>query len=308
MNNDLALAGKQQAEFRAAGTDLSERRRSGVSRGPLIDLVRSSGTNDVEWDANGSARISAFTSIAAIAADPRLDAAYPGLTAAAASLATPQIRQVATLGGNLAQRSRCWYYRDPHIACFKKGGSSCPAREGNHLYGVAFDLGPCVAPHPSTLAAALLAYDATVSTNLRRHLTLVQLLGDGSNGRADHALEPGEIIESIELGIPVVDERALYKRAISRSHAEWPLVEVVVRAVIADGAFTLIRIVSGGIAPVPLRLVAAESAVQGAQADAATIANAVAQSTLGAKPLAMTGYKLNLLRGLVRDLLERIAT
>ena len=308
MNNDLALAGKQQAEFRAAGTDLSERRRSGVSRGPLIDLVRPSGTNDIEWDANGSARISAFTSIAAIAADPRLDAAYPGLTAAAAGLATPQIRQVATLGGNLAQRSRCWYYRDPHIACFKKGGSSCPAREGNHLYGVAFDLGPCVAPHPSTLAAALLAYDATVSTNLRRHLTLVQLLGDGSNGRADHALEPGEIIESIELGIPVVDERALYKRAISRSYAEWPLVEVVVRAVIADGAFTLIRIVSGGIAPVPLRLVAAESAVQGAQADAATIANAVAQSTLGAKPLAMTGYKLNLLRGLVRDLLERIAT
>ena len=308
MNNDLALAGKQQAEFRAAGTDLSERRRSGVSRGPLIDLMRSSGTNDVEWDANGSARISAFTSIAAIAADPRLDAAYPGLTAAAAGLATPQIRQVATLGGNLAQRSRCWYYRDPHIACFKKGGSSCPAREGNHLYGVAFDLGPCVAPHPSTLAAALLAYDATVSTNLRRHLTLVQLLGDGSNGRADHALEPGEIIESIELGIPVVDERALYKRAISRSYAEWPLVEVVVRAVLADGAFTLVRIVSGGIAPVPLRLVAAESAVQGAQADAATIANAVAQSTLGAKPLAMTGYKLNLLRGLVRDLLERIAT
>jgi xanthine dehydrogenase YagS FAD-binding subunit len=237
-----------------------------------------------------------------------LDCAYPGLTAAAAGLATPQIRQVATLGGNLAQRSRCWYYRDPHIACFKKGGSSCPAREGNHLYGVAFDLGPCVAPHPSTMAAALLAYDATVTTNLRRHLTLGQLLGDGSNGGADHALEPGEIIESIELGIPVVNERALYKRAISRSYAEWPLVEVVVRAVLADGAFTLIRIVSGGIAPVPLRLMAAESAVQRAKANAATITNAVAQSTLGAKPLARTGYKLDLLRGLVRDLLERIAT
>src|SRR6202000_291503 len=111
-------------------------------------------------------------SIATIAADPRLGAAYPGLTAAAAGLATPQIRQVATLGGNLAQRSRCWYYRDPHIACFKKGGSSCPAREGNHLYGVAFDLGPCVAPHPSTLAAALLAYDATITTDRRNGLTI----------------------------------------------------------------------------------------------------------------------------------------
>ena len=307
MNSNSAMTTAQLAEFRAAGTDLSERRRSGVSCGPLVDLVRPSGTPDIDWDASGAARISAFTSIAAMAADPKLGAAYPGLTAAAAGLATPQIRHVATLGGNLAQRSRCWYYRDPQIACLKKGGSLCPAREGNHLYGVAFDLGPCVAPHPSTLAAALLAYDATVATNLRQRLTMGQVLGDGSNGSADHALAPGEIIESIELGIPVANERALYRRAISRSYAEWPLVEVVVRAVLADSAFKLVRIVAGGIAPVPLRLLAAESAAQGAAMNTATIAKAVAQSTLGATPLAMTGYKLDLLRGLVRDLLERIS-
>jgi xanthine dehydrogenase YagS FAD-binding subunit len=307
MNNGSAPATAQPAEFRAAGTDLSERRRSGVSRGPLVDLVRPSGVSDIAWDANGAARISTFASIAAMAADPKLGAAYPGLTAAAEGLATPQIRHVATLGGNLAQRSRCWYYRDPHIACLKKGGAACPAREGNHLYGVAFDLGPCVAPHPSTMGAALLAYDATVTTNLRPGLTIGQLLGDGSNGGADHALAPGEIIESIELGIPVANERALYRRAISRSYAEWPLVEVVVRAVIADGAFKLVRIAAGGIAPVPLRLAAAEAAAQGAAVNAATIANAVAQSTLGAKPLAMTCYKLDLLRGLVQDLLERVS-
>jgi xanthine dehydrogenase YagS FAD-binding subunit len=307
MNTSSASAAAQRAEFRAAGTDLSERRRSGVSRGPLVDLVRPAGIPDIAWDASGAARISAFTSIAAIAADPQLNAAYPGLTAAAEGLATPQIRHVATLGGNLAQRSRCWYYRDPHIACLKKGGASCPAREGNHLYGVAFDLGPCVAPHPSTLAAALLAYDATVTTNLRQRLTIAQLLGDGSNGGADHALTPGEIIESIELGNPVANERALYRRAISRSYAEWPLVEVVVRAVIADGEFKLVRIAAGGVAPVPLRLAAAESAAQGAAVNVATSAKAAAQSTLGAKPLAMTGYKLDLLKGLVQDLLERIA-
>jgi xanthine dehydrogenase YagS FAD-binding subunit len=307
MTSTSRPAGSQLAEFRAAGTDLSERRRSGVSRGPLIDLVRSSDTSDIAWDASGAARISAFTSIAAVAADPKLAAAYPGLTAAAAGLATPQIRHVATLGGNLAQRSRCWYYRDPQIACLKKGGSTCPARDGNHLYGVAFDLGPCVAPHPSTLAAALLAYDATVSTNLRQHLTIAQLLGDGSNGSVDHALAPGEIIESIDLGIPVANERGVYRRAISRSYAEWPLVEVVVRAVIADGAFKFVRIVSGAIAPVPIRLLAAETAAQGAVANTATIARAVTQSTLGAKPLVMTGYKLDLLRGLVQDLLERVS-
>jgi xanthine dehydrogenase YagS FAD-binding subunit len=302
-----SMASAQQSEFRAAGTDLSERRRSGVSRGNIVDLARPSGSRDVEWDADGAARISAFATISAIAADPKLGAAYPGLTAAAAGLATPQVRHVATIGGNLAQRSRCWYYRDPHISCLKKGGSVCPAREGNHLYGVAFDLGPCVAPHPSTLAAALMAYEATVTTNLRPRLAINQLLGDGSNGSADHALQPGEIVESIELGAPLANERALYRRAISRSHAEWPLAEIVLRAVITDRTFKLVRIVAGGVAPVPLRLADAESAAQGAAANAATIADAVARSTGGAKPLPMTGYKLDLLRGLLRDLLERIS-
>jgi xanthine dehydrogenase YagS FAD-binding subunit len=302
-----STASAQQSEFRAAGTDLSERRRSGVSRADIVDLARPSGSRDVEWDADGAARISAFATISAIAADPGLGAAYPGLTAAAAGLATPQIRHVATVGGNLAQRSRCWYYRDPQISCLKKGGSACPARDGNHLYGVAFDLGPCVAPHPSTLAAALMAYEATVTTNLRPYLTINQLLGDGSNGSADHALQPGEIVESIELGAPASNERALYRRAISRSHAEWPLVEIVLRAVITDRTFKLVRIVAGGVAPVPLRLADAESAAQGAAANAATIADAVARSTAGAQPLPMTGYKLDLLRGLLRDLLERIS-
>ena len=131
-------------------------------RGPLIDIVRRARH---DGHASGALterlRIGAFTTIAAIAADARIAAAYPGIAASAQGLATPQIRHLATLGGNLAQRSRCWYFRNPHIACLKKGGSDCPARSGNHLYGVAFDLGPCVAPHPSTMAAALLAYDAT---------------------------------------------------------------------------------------------------------------------------------------------------
>jgi xanthine dehydrogenase YagS FAD-binding subunit len=296
------------AEFRAAGTDLSERRRSRLSRGPIIDLVRPANAPDIAWDENGAARISAFATIAAIAADARLAAAYPAITAAAGGLATPQIRHVATLGGNLAQRSRCWYFRDPHISCLKKGGNDCPARDGNHLYSVAFDLGPCVAPHPSTMAAALMAYDASVTTNLRPRLTIAQLLGDGSNGRSDHCLEPGEIIQSVELGTPASHERGVYRRAISRSYAEWPLVEVVVRAVIAEGEFKLVRIVAGGIAPVPLRLEAAESAALGARANSATIERAVAQSTDRARPLAMTAYKLDLLKGLTRDLLEKVST
>ena len=177
-----AMTATPAAEFRAAGTDLSERRRSGVSTGPLIDISATPDTIGMHWGAEGSLRIGAFTSIAAIAADARVAAAYPGIAASALGLATPQVRHLATLGGNLAQRSRCWYFRNPHIACLKKGGSDCPARSGNHLYSVAFDLGPCVAPHPSTMAAALLAYEAKINTDKRNALTVGDVFGDGSNG------------------------------------------------------------------------------------------------------------------------------
>jgi xanthine dehydrogenase YagS FAD-binding subunit len=300
-------ASAQLSEFRAAGTDLSERRRSGLSRGPLIDIAAAPGTIGIDWSPDGAARIGAFTTIAAIASDARVAQAYPGLVASAQGLATPQIRHLATLGGNLAQRSRCWYYRNPQIDCLKKGGTDCPARGGNHLYGVAFDLGPCVAPHPSTMAAALLAYDARIITDRRGGLTIAEVFGDGANGAIDNALLSGEMIRGVELPAPVQSERALYKRAISRSYAEWPLVEVCARAVVSAGSFQFIRITAGGIAPVPLRLAASEAVLQGIAANAATIAEAARQATAGARPLPMTGYKLDLLSGVVHDLLERLA-
>ena len=306
MNSTAMRASSAAPEFRAAGTDLSERRRSGVSRGPLIDIA-SAADSAIEWSADGAASIGAFTTIGTIATDARLTQAYPGIAAAAQGLATPQVRQLATLGGNLAQRSRCWYFRNPHIDCLKKSGAHCPARNGNHLYSVAFDLGPCVAPHPSTMAAALSAYEATITTDRRSGLSIADLLGDGSNGKADHALASGEMIRKIVLQIPRAGERALYKRAIGRSHAEWPLVEVCARAVVANGTFELVRIAAGGIAPVPLRLSASEAVLKDKPANAATIAEAARQASAGAKPLPKTGYKLDLLSGLVRDLLERLA-
>jgi xanthine dehydrogenase YagS FAD-binding subunit len=305
--NAVSAAGSAVPEFRAAGTDLSERRRSGVSCGPIIDLTATPGTIGIDWAADGSARIGAFTTIAAIASDARIRGAYPGIAAAAQGIATPQIRQLATLGGNLAQRSRCWYFRNPQIGCLKKGGSDCPARSGNHLYHAAFDLGPCVAPHPSTMAMALLAYDATIATDRRSRLSLPDLLGDGTNGAADHLLAPGERIEAIALPAPLRSERAHYGRAISRAYAEWPLVEVCARAVVSGGSFQHIDIAAGGIAPVPLRLAACQAALKGKPANAETIAQAAQLATSGAKPLPMTGYKLELLVGLVRDVMERIA-
>ena len=159
-----SMTASASPEFRAAGTDLSERRRSGVSRGPLIDIAPAP---DTIGDALGRRRRSCASAPSPPSPRSRPTPAsprpIPALPLSAQGLATPQIRHLATLGGNLAQRSRCWYFRNPHIACLKKGGSDCPARAGNHLYSVAFDLGPCVAPHPSTMAAALLAYEAKIN-------------------------------------------------------------------------------------------------------------------------------------------------
>jgi xanthine dehydrogenase YagS FAD-binding subunit len=132
------------------------------------------------------------------------------------------------------------------------------------------------------------------------------LLGDGSQARADHTLAAGEMIRSIALPAPLAGERAAYKRAISRTYAEWPLVEVCARIVIADGKFQFVHLAAGGIAPVPLRLLAAEAALDGKAANAAVIAEAAKQASWGAKPLPMTAYKLDLLEGLVRDLVERL--
>ena len=293
-------------EFRAAATDLSERLRSGVARGPVIDIAPQV-ESGVSFAADGVATIGAFTTIAAIASNTDIAAAYPGLAATAGGLATPQIRHLATLGGNLAQRSRCWYYRNPHIACLKKGGDDCPARAGNHLYHVAFDTGPCIAPHPSSMAVALLAYEATVGTDRRDRLSIADLLGDGSDGSQDHALEQGEMVRHIELPAAVAGERALYKRAISRTYAEWPLVEVCARAVVADGRFRFVRLAAGGIAPRPLRLMASEALLLGAEANEETMLEAARRATTDANPLPMTAYKLDLLIGVVNDLLERLA-
>jgi xanthine dehydrogenase YagS FAD-binding subunit len=294
-------------EFRAGATDLSERRRSGVSRGAVLDIAPEAAPAGVRAEPDGGLRLGALTTIAALAADPAIRAGYPGLAAAAGGLATPQIRRVATLGGNLAQRNRCWYFRNPGFGCLKKGGEGCPAREGAALYAVAFDRAACVAPHPSTLAAALLAYDARLDTDRRQGLSLGEALGDGNAALSETALAPGELITGVALPAPVAGERAAYKRAIGRAHAEWPLVELVATAVIEGGTVTRLRLVAGGIAPVPLRLVAAETAALGRPTTPETFAAAALAATEGANPLAQSAYKLGLLQGLVRDLLEAVS-
>jgi xanthine dehydrogenase YagS FAD-binding subunit len=296
-----------QVELRAGGTDLSQRQRSGVSQGGIADIRSVPEMTAVRVLSDGGTLIGSLVTIAAIQAHPVLRSSYPGLTAAAGALATPQIRAIATLGGNLAQRSRCWYFRNPAFVCFKKGGKACPARLGNDRYAVAFDIGPCIAPHPSTLGMACMAYDATITTNTREHLAIAQFFGDGRNGSVDHMLAPGEAILSIELPPPRVGERSAYRRVTTRAYAEWPLIEVMALVVLISGRVSVARLTSNGIASVPLRLHKVENALIDTQLDPSSIAAAASLARMSADFPCINTYKLDLLEQSIIDLLDNVA-
>ena len=296
------------SELRAGGTDVMARAKIGRATGPFVDLAERPGLRGIDWRADGSARIGALTSIAEVASDPRLRAAYPALSLTAGGLATPQIRAAGTLGGNLLQRNRCWYYRNPRFSCYQTGGEGCPARDGLHLYSVVVDQGPCVAPHPSSIAIALLAYAASVEVAGRGSLPVASLYGDGSDPTRDHMLDAGEVLEAVELPPPAPGERAAYRRAIARAEAEWPLVEAVARLVVDDaGTVTSVAVAAGGVARVPLRLSEVEDALSGAELSWAALAEAAGRVAERCSPLPQTGYKVALFRDTVLEVLERAA-
>lgn len=299
----IAAAGGRPGDIRAGGTDLQERRHLRLARGGVVDLRDLPGLDAIEARAPGF-HVGALTRIAALAEHGEMIKNYPGLAQAAGGLATPEIRNRATVGGNLLQQVRCWYYRQPNANCLRAGGSGCPARTGDHLYHVCFDRGPCVAPHPSTLATALLAYEARVQVAGGAEHTIEALYGDGSDPRPS-TLAAGTLVTGVVLPAPVAGEKAAYVRAISRARAEWPLVEVVVRLGIEGDTIRTARVTLGGVAPVPLRAVDVERALTGAPATAATIVAASRAAATGAKPLPMTAYKLDLLPGTVLEALEK---
>ncbi|GAB3485128.1 FAD binding domain-containing protein [Nocardiopsis coralliicola] len=289
-------------EPRAGGTDTTARGNAGLAAGPFTDLLGLPELGGVEW-AGGGARLGAAVPVARLS-EPDLAAAYPALAAAAGALATPQVRAVATLGGNLLQRNRCWYFRNPAFSCRQDGGSGCPARTGDHRHGTLAD-GDCVAVHPSTLAMALLLYGAeaeVVGSGGSSTRPVAELYDAGS--AHDHALGRGEILSAVLLPEPVDGERAAYKRATGRSRAEWPLVEAVARALPGEGG-PKVRVAAGAVARTPLRLHAVEDALA-AGASAAEAAARAADAVDTARPLPGTRYKSPLLQTAVRDVLEQV--
>ncbi|MGW9071353.1 FAD binding domain-containing protein [Streptomyces yangpuensis] len=293
-------------ELRAGGTDTGARQRSGVSTGPFTDLE---GVADLRGTAplpGGGLRIGALTTLAELAADPRVRAGWPALALAAGTAATPQIRAAGTLGGNLLQRNRCWYFRNPHVSCLQKGGAGCPAREGDHHFGVVRGGGPCITPHPSTLATALLTYDAEAEIHDEAPRSVADLYGDGDRlHHSDHLLLPHRVLTAVRLPAPLPGERAAHHRTISRAHAEWPLVEATARLALDGATVTHAAVAAGGVARVPLRLPEVETVLIGREATPGILAAAAATVLTRCRPLPQTGYKTTLFRDTVLEALEQ---
>lgn len=275
----------------------------------VVDLTGVAGLRGVRPSPEGSVRVGATTTVAELAQDPDLARSHPALVRTAAALATPEVREDATVGGNLLQRNRCSYLRNPAFSCLQDGGRGCPARSGDHLRGVVVDSGGCVEPHPSSLAVALLAQGAVVeiaSPQGRRRVGVGELYASGP-GAGDHVLGPDEVVVSVHLPGPASGERVGHLRAAARSRAEWPLVEAVARLGVRGEVVERAWVAVGAVAREPLRLPQVEQALVGARPEQG-IDDRLGRALEGMRnwcaPLPQTGYKVALLRATVRGALE----
>lgn len=295
-----------QGTVRAGGTDQTELRHKGIRTGPIVDLRDLAGYDTIAPTPDGGLRIGARVPIAQIAADPRVAAGWRGLAEAAGGLATPQIRARATIAGNLLQEVRCWYFRSPEFQCLKKDGASCFARSGDAEWHSVVDLGPCIAQHPSTLACALLAYDAKIEIGASDVRTVPSVLGDGGDPRKTHAIRPNEIVTAVILPPAVIGEQAAYFRTIHRAGAEWPLVECTLRVRLdADGAIAALTLALGGIANRPMRFDEVGRAAVGLSPTGNKIDDLLASLVPSTATLTQAAYKTRLIPMTAREALDR---
>jgi xanthine dehydrogenase YagS FAD-binding subunit len=241
------------ASWRAGGTDLTERRRLNLTAGAVYDLRDLPGLDAIEERPDGGLLVGARCSVQDVADHPRIQKGWPGLAAAFAGLATPQLRRRATVGGSLLQDARCPYFRSPEPDCLKKGGHTCSARRGEAAFHSVIDLGSCIAPHPSTPFLALLAFDGVVHLAGGAEVPAAAALGDGANPRTTHSLPPGALVTGFSLPPPRPGERSAWVRLAHRARAEWPLAEAVVRLTLDGDRLGDVVLAVGGVANRPLR-------------------------------------------------------
>ena len=311
-----ALGGSAVSMIVAGGTDIMGEMQEGtVSPDTLvsIDGVRGpDGMDGIEVSDDG-ASIGSLATLATIASHPAISRLYPALAEAAASVATPQIRNVGTLGGNLNQRPRCWYYRSPKFSCLKRGGDTCYAVDGLNKYHAIFSSGGCHIVHPSDTAVALLALDASIEIYGEIHgeggintmpASSFFVMPDVDMTR-ETALRDGEIVTRATLP-PPDGAKSVYLKAKERQAYDFALVSVAGMMRVQNGVVTDARFALGGVAPVPYAPPALGDALVGARASAIDPTEIGGMATLGARPMSDNGYKVRLASNLVARATEAL--
>ncbi len=296
--NSLTIDKKDKYYLMAGGTDLLTEIKDEII-GPefLVNLKSIPDLSYIKKEKNG-VRIGALTSLTRLAEDPLIKNEYPALHEAANSIATPQLRNMGTAGGNLCQRPRCWYYRDPQVKCLKKGGSRCFAFRGKNKYHAILGGGLCYIVHPSDLAPALIALDAEISINSPKGDKTIPLASfyilPKVNVRKENILESNEVLREIKIPLVKKGEKSTYSKFIERGAWDFAVVSAAVKGTVSRGIFRDITIVLGGVAPVPWRLTKAENIIKGKKVTEDLVRDAAREALKEAKPLDDNGYKKEL--------------
>ncbi|MFF9066623.1 FAD binding domain-containing protein [Streptomyces sp. NPDC014891] len=308
-----AYAAHPGAHYIAGGTNLVDLMKLGVATPPfLVDIGRLP-LGGVDETADGGLRVGATVRNSDLAAHPLVRDRYPVLSQALLAGASAQLRNAATTGGNLLQRTRCLYFQDASKPCNKRApGTGCPAREGVHRDLAVLGHSPgCVATHPSDMAVALAALDARVHLLGPDGERTVPLTGfhrlPGDTPEQDTVIRPGELVTAVTLP-PPAGVHSVYRKARDRASYAFALVSVAATVTVEDGAFRHASLAFGGLAHAPWRARQAEEVLRGAPATEETCARAADAELAAADPLRDNAFKVPLARSLAVRVLTDLAS
>jgi xanthine dehydrogenase YagS FAD-binding subunit len=295
-----------ESRFLAGGIDLfGEMKEYIVSPTRVIDLKQIPDLDQIDTSA-ATWKLGANITMAEIAKNRQIITTLPGLAEAASEVGSPQIRNVATLGGNLAQHSRCWYYRHRDLRCLKRGGATCYAREGENKYHSLFSGNPCVSPVVSNLAVILAALDASVKVrrgDKELTLTIEKLYSDAWNNPIAHnSLLPGDLIVAAE--IPTQKNRSTYMQVSEKGDFDWALVSCAAAGRKTGEKWQNVSVFLGAVAPIPFRV--ESPLLEGGEISSGSIESVAASIASKATPLAHNGYKVPIAQVLIRRVLTRM--
>ncbi|MFE7541601.1 FAD binding domain-containing protein [Streptomyces platensis] len=310
----VALLGADpDARCLGGGTNLVDLMKAGVERPALLVDVRDLPLGRIEPREDGGLRIGATVTNSELAADPEVRRRYPALAEAVLAGASGQLRNMATVGGNLLQRTRCGYFTDPAKPCNKRApGSGCPAVEGeHHNHAILGASAHCVAVHPSDMGVALTAFDAVVSYETADGPGEVPLaefyLPVGDTPHRETTLPPGALITGITLPPAPVAAASRYRKVRERASYAFAIGSIAAALDVRDGAVREVRLAFGAVASRPWRARTAERVLTGGPADAAAFAAAADAELAAAETLPHNGYKVTLMRNLVVAVLTELA-